>query len=269
MRRHDVLAPDGARLAVWDFGGDGPPVLLIPGLCGYAGEWTATAAWLTGSYHVYGIDPRGHGDSERRPRDVSRAAHVADVVTVLRHSGPAVVIGQSLGGHTAFMTAVRHPELVESLVMVEAGAQGPDEDDAYRVDRWLASWPIPFSDPGTASAFFGGGPAGRAWARGLRQRDDGWYPSFDRDVMVATIAAAVGERWSEFDAITCPTLVVRGGVGSLALGEYYRMSRHPLVVTEEVPEGGHDLHLDSPDEWREVLASFLNGKGGPAPGRTA
>nr|WP_230394228.1 alpha/beta hydrolase [Plantactinospora alkalitolerans] len=100
---------------------------------------------------------------------------------------------------------------------------------------------------------------GAAWASGLRQRDDGWYPAFDRDVMVATIAAAVGPRWDEFARIGCPTLVVRGGAGSLDPDEYARMSRHPMVSAVEIPGAGHDVHLDSPDRWRRELGKFLAG----------
>jgi pimeloyl-ACP methyl ester carboxylesterase len=69
---------DGVRIAGIDFGGDGPPALLLHGLAGYAGEWTATARWLTERCRVVALDARGHGGSERHPADVSRAAHVAD-----------------------------------------------------------------------------------------------------------------------------------------------------------------------------------------------
>jgi pimeloyl-ACP methyl ester carboxylesterase len=122
---------------------------------------------------------------------VSRDAHVADTAAALGAVGPAVVVGQSLGGHTAFLTAARHPGLVTELVMAEAGPQGPDDDTPRRIDRWLGDWPVPFPDQATAARYLGGGLVGSAWASGLRQRDDGWYPAFDRDLMVATIADAV------------------------------------------------------------------------------
>ncbi|MFI6820469.1 alpha/beta fold hydrolase [Micromonospora sp. NPDC050187] len=90
---------------------------------------------LTDTHHVYGLDPRGHGESERRPTDVSRAAHVADAVTALRAIGRATVVGQSLGGHTALLTAARHPDLVFRLVLAEAVPQGPDDETAGMAGR--------------------------------------------------------------------------------------------------------------------------------------
>ncbi|MEV4627111.1 alpha/beta hydrolase [Micromonospora sp. NPDC049523] len=253
----DLRAADGTRLALHDFGGAGPPVLLLPGLCGYAGEWSATVAWLTGTHHVYALDPRGHGDSERRPADVSRDAHVGDTVAALSVIGPAVVVGQSLGGHTALLTAARLPYLVTRLVLVEAGPEGPDDNTAAGIDNWLSGWPVPFPDQTAAAEFLGGGLVGPAWAGGLRQQADGWYPAFDRDIMVATIAAATGPQWDEFERIICPILVVRGERGFVSVGEYARMLQQPTVTGVEVPGAGHDVHLDSPDPWRAALTEFL------------
>ncbi|MDW5327499.1 alpha/beta hydrolase [Plantactinospora sp. KLBMP9567] len=164
----DLLTPDGTRLALHDLGGAGRPVLLLPGLCGHAGVWSATAAWLRATHHVHALDPRGHGASERRPTDVSRDSHVADVAAALAVTGPAVLVGQSLGGHTAFPVAARQPGLVTRLVLAEAGPQGPDADTPARIARWLDGWPTPFPDRTATVRHFGGGRAGEAWADGLR-----------------------------------------------------------------------------------------------------
>ena len=95
------------RLAGLDFGGEGPAAVLLHGLAGYAGEWAATARWLTGRCRVVALDARGHGRSERRPADVSRAAHVGDGAFAIESLGlgPAIVVGQSLGGQTALLLA--------------------------------------------------------------------------------------------------------------------------------------------------------------------
>lgn len=250
-------APDGTRLALHELGGSGSPVLLVPGLGGHAREWSTTAAQLADAHRVFGLDPRGHGDSERHPADVSRAAHIADTATALEATGPAVLIGQSLGGHTAMLTAARHPDLVTRLVLVEAGPEKVGDDAAQVIDGWLSAWPLPFSDLAAAAAYFGGGAVGDAWAAGLRGQQDGWHPAFDRHVMVATIAAAGGPYWDDFARISCPTLVVRGGEGTMQAGEYARMKHHPGVTAVEIDGAGHDVHLDSPERWHALLAAFL------------
>lgn len=104
--------------------------MLLHGLAGYAREWDETASWLSASCRVVAPEQRGHGRSERRPADLSRSAFVDDAAAWLRRLdlAPAAVVGQSLGGHTAFLLAARHPELVRALVVAEATPDAfPDE----------------------------------------------------------------------------------------------------------------------------------------------
>ena len=164
------LERDGEQLACRDFGGRGPPVLLLHGLAGHAGEWAETASWLTERFRVLAPDARGHGRSERVPLDVSRAAHVADVVFVVERLqlGPVVLVGQSLGGHAALLAAAERPDLVRGLFVAEASPAGGDEGEVASVGKALASWPVPFPSREAAAEFFGG-PSLRAeaWADGL------------------------------------------------------------------------------------------------------
>jgi pimeloyl-ACP methyl ester carboxylesterase len=62
------------RLEALDFGGEGPGVLLLHGLAGTALEWEGTATWLMKMHRVVALNQRGHGQSERRPGDVTPAA---------------------------------------------------------------------------------------------------------------------------------------------------------------------------------------------------
>ncbi|MER7516993.1 alpha/beta hydrolase [Streptomyces sp. NPDC126499] len=111
---HTLLVRDGGaagedvRLSLRDWGGDGRPLLLLHGLAGHAGEWDGVARRLRADGHrVVALDQRGHGASERYPRDVSRAAYVADVLAVIDRLDLAgtVLVGQSYGGHAALLTA--------------------------------------------------------------------------------------------------------------------------------------------------------------------
>ncbi len=257
---------DNVRLACRDFGGRGPSVLLVHGLAGHAGEWTESARWLTARCRVVAFDARGHGRSERAPFDVSRAAHVADTVSVVEELGlaPVVLVGQSLGGLTALHVAAEHPDLVRGLIVADASPAGGEEVTVLEVGNSLTNWPVPFPSRDAAVAFFSG-PSLRAdaWADGLEERGDGWWPRFDVEIMVRTLREAVSRSyWSEWEGIQCPTLVVRAGNGVIPITEAQAMTdRLPQARLIEIPGAEHDLHLDRPAEWHQAVSQFLDSIG--------
>lgn len=225
------LERDGVRLHAVDFGGSGPLALLLHGLAGHAGEWTETAGWLTAHCRVVALDARGHGDSERAPADVSRAAHVADAAHVIDELGgaPAIVVGQSLGGHTALLLAARRPDVVRALAVIEASPAAAPEERVDELYAALAELP----------------PRARR---------------FDDEVMVRTLREGVigCSYWDDWDAIRCPALLVRGEHGLIPPGETRAMlARQPRARLVEVDGAGHDVHLERPDEWRSVLSEFV------------
>ena len=258
-----VLVRDGVRLACRDWGGPGQPIVMLHGLAGHAGEWDVLARSLSSRYRVVAVDQRGHGASERHPQDVSRAAYVADVTAVvdqLALQRPALV-GQSLGGHTAMLTAAAHPGLVRALVLVEAGSGGPNPNVPANIGAWLDSWPTPFPSREAAAAFLGGGPVGAGWAAGLEERDGGWCPRFDRDVMVRSLAEnAQRSFWHEWGQVTCPTLVVLAQSSFIPVHEADEMFRQrPATMAMSIPGTGHDLHLEQPEALHTALSDFLDG----------
>jgi pimeloyl-ACP methyl ester carboxylesterase len=256
-----IVVRDGVRLLCRDRGGEGRPVVLLHGLAGHAGEWDVVAERLSPAHRVVAVDQRGHGASERHPEDVSRGAYVADVLTVLDELAlrRPVLIGQSLGGHTAMLAAAAYPDRLGGLVIVEAGPGGPNPDTPAQIGAWLDSWPVPFASRQGAAEFLGGGAVGEGWAAGLEERDGGWWPRFDRDLMVRSLAEnAERSFWSEWSRITCPTLVVLAQRGIIAAPESAEMLRlRPATRAVSVLRTGHDLHLERPDVLCDLLAGFL------------
>ncbi|WP_107474180.1 alpha/beta fold hydrolase [Streptomyces sp. NRRL S-340] len=234
-------------------------VLLLHGLAGHRGEWDDLAGRLRADGHrVVAYDARGHGDSTRRPGDVSRQAYVGDAAALIedRALAPAVLVGQSFGGHTALLLAAARPDLVKSLILVEAGPAMAPADLPGRIAAWLDSWPVPFPTAGAAARFFGH----EVWARSLEERADGWWPKADRDVMVSSITElARRDHWREWEAVTCPVLVVRGADGTMREAEFTEMhARRPHGTTPlTVPGAGHDVHLDQPEALYEAVSAFL------------
>ncbi|MGW1433280.1 alpha/beta fold hydrolase [Streptomyces sp. NPDC002431] len=264
-----TVVRDGVRLSCRDHGGTGAPVVLLHGLAGHAGEWDSVARRLSPAHRVVTVDQRGHGASERRPGDVSRAAYVADVVAVLDQLGlqRPVLVGQSLGGHTAMLTAAAHPGLVRALVLVEAGPGGPDPELPARIGGWLDSWPVPFATREEAAGFLGGGPVGEGWAAGLEERADGWWPRFDRDVMVDSLAEnARCDTWGRWAEISCPTLAVLGQSGFIPPQDADRMLKdRPDTLAVSIPGTGHDVHLERPEVLYRLLSDFLDALPAGAP----
>jgi pimeloyl-ACP methyl ester carboxylesterase len=260
-----LVVRDGVRLACRDWGGPGQPIVLLHGLAGHAGEWDVPARRLSPVYRVVAVDQRGHGASERHPRDVSRAAYVADVLAVadqLRLERP-VLVGQSLGGHTAMLTAAAHPGLVRALVLVEAGPGGPNPNVPVDIGGWLDSWPTPFPSREAAAAFLGGGAVGEGWAAGLEEREGGWWPRFDRDVMVRSLEEnsrrSFLDEWRQVDR---PTLVVLAQSSFIPAQEADEMlRRRPATMAMSVPGTGHDLHLEQPGILHTALSGFLESLG--------
>jgi pimeloyl-ACP methyl ester carboxylesterase len=261
MRWIDVRGRD-VRLRALDFGGEGPGVLLLHGLAGTALEWAETASWLAEGHRVVALDQRGHGRSERRPADVSRRAFVEDAVAAIEELrlAPVVLVGQSLGGHTAFLVGAERPDLVRGLVVVEATPAGEDPALPGQLGSYFSSWPVPFPSEDGAVEFFGGESLrARAWAGNLVAGPDGLRPAFDVDVLVATMAATVTESyWDKWRALTVPTLLVRGEQGEVSRADGGQMAAaNPMVETVTVAGAGHDVHLDAPDAWRAELERFL------------
>jgi pimeloyl-ACP methyl ester carboxylesterase len=261
VAKHTVVRDD-VRLVCRDWGGKGRPVILLHGLAGHAGEWDAVARNLSSAYRIIAVDQRGHGESERHPRDVSRAAYVADVLAVLDQLAlhRPILAGQSLGGHTAMLAAAAHADRFTGLVLIEAGPGGPNPDTPAKIGAWLDSWPVPFASKQEAAQFFGGGPAGDGWAAGLEGRDGAWWPRFDRDVMVRSLAEnAQRSFWPEWSRITCPTLVVLAQNSFIPVSEAEEMlRRRPETTAVSIPRTGHDLHLEQPDVLCGVLSDFFD-----------
>ena len=149
---HTVVR-DGVRLRCLDSGGVGLPLVLLHA-AGHAGEWDTPARLLRSRHRVVAIDQRGHGGSERTPGDVSRAAYVEDVATVVERLalGKVTLIGQSLGGHTAMPPPQRtrnssvrwyssKPAPVTRIRRAPYGSGSGSTPGRRRSDRTRRRWP--------------------------------------------------------------------------------------------------------------------------------
>ncbi|MFT4051319.1 MAG: alpha/beta hydrolase [Microbacterium sp.] len=250
-------------LAVTERGTGERVLVLLHGLAGSSRELLPTAAALGDEVRVILIDQRGHGRSTRRPHDLSRAAFVGDVVTVIEQVSPdrpVILVGQSMGAHTAFLTAATRPDLVERLIMLEGHvAASDDPEEAARLGAYFASWPETFADEDHARAVLGPSPLTEAWIDDFERTPDGCLrPRFDADVMRRTIEAVHESRWVEWEALETPTLAIFTENGMFSQEQRAELvRRRPATRVATMTGASHDAHLDSFDGWIAILRDEL------------
>jgi lipase len=123
--RYDSFAVevDGGSLHVGRWGTGRPVVVAAHGITANHRSFRALAEQLGEQVTVVAPDLRGRGRSNQVSGPFSMATHAADLVAVLDHAGVqrATIVGHSMGGFVAVVTAHRHPQRVERLVLVDGG----------------------------------------------------------------------------------------------------------------------------------------------------
>jgi pimeloyl-ACP methyl ester carboxylesterase len=112
--------PEG-RLAYDDSGGEGPLVVMLPGMGALRSEYRYLAPQLCeAGYRVVTLDLRGQGESDARWSEYSIPAVGRDILQLIEHldAGPAHVIGTSFSPGAVIWAAAEEPERVRSLVLI-------------------------------------------------------------------------------------------------------------------------------------------------------
>ena len=105
--------------------GDGPPVVLVPGLGSDTRLFVNVVPVLATLHQVIVIDPRGGGQSDKPRGGYSIEQMAEDVAGLFATLGivRADVVGYSMGGKIALQLAASHPELVDHLVLGATAAR--------------------------------------------------------------------------------------------------------------------------------------------------
>lgn len=121
-------APVNGLKMYYEIEGTGEPLVFIPPAFGFAGLKSFPA--LAQNHSVITVDLQGHGRTADIPdRPFSIEQYTKDVVGLLKHLGVsrADFLGESYGGNTAVMIAVRHPELVRRVATYSATFAPPPD----------------------------------------------------------------------------------------------------------------------------------------------
>jgi pimeloyl-ACP methyl ester carboxylesterase len=117
--------------------GAGEPILGLHGAGSSAALWAEAATQLATRGRTIVYDRRGHSRSERREPYVTSVHEQADDAAALIDAlaaAPAIVIGRSYGGAVAIDLALRYPDRVRAMALLEGDA--PSFSEA--ATRWIA-----------------------------------------------------------------------------------------------------------------------------------
>ena len=113
-------APVNGLKLYYEIYGSGQPLVLIHGGLGLASMFGPILPELAAKRQVIAVELQAHGHTADIDRPLSLEMMADDIAALLKFLGipKADIMGYSLGGGTALLTGIRHPELVRKLVIV-------------------------------------------------------------------------------------------------------------------------------------------------------
>jgi pimeloyl-ACP methyl ester carboxylesterase len=252
--------PDNITVHYEDAGGSGAPVLALHGAFGRGTTFAAVAERLRPEYRLIAPDLRGHGLSAGGG-DFGRDAYVEDAAAFVTAMGlePALVIGHSLGGVTAYQLAARHPHLVRALVVEDVGAV-TDRPVVAEPVLDVTGWPRTFPDRKAAEDFFAASPAPDFFLESVVERaDEQWELLFDPLDMMQVQRGNVGVWWDDWLGAPQPILLLNATNSFLLppehAAEMVGRRRNTELVTFEGT--GHWIHRQDPDGYAAAVRTFF------------
>ena len=184
------------------------------------------------------------------------------VATLLAELGePAVhVVGLSLGACVGLALALRAPERVRSLTLLNAFArlEPPDAADALRIAfRLLLLATAPMT---TVAALVARGLFPEPEQADLYRATVASLSRTSRRVYVESMAAlAAFDARDDLARIACPTLVIAGeGDRTIGLGAKRALAHGiPGARLAIVPDSGHATHYDQAEAFSRLVLEFL------------
>ncbi len=248
--------------------GQGRPLVILHGLFGTLDNWqTLARRWAhDAGLRVVSVDLRNHGRSFHSPEHTYDAM-AADVLAVFDRLGlgpDATLLGHSMGGKVAMRLALDHPERLARLVVLDIA---PGFSDMAHQDGVLAGLRgVDLAAIGSrqeadaALARHVGALSTRQFLLKNLYRDEANAFAWRINVPVLLGAMpAVGQPITGGQFLK-PALFVRGGLSGYVTAEdklhaIPRLFPNSEVVT--VPNAGHWLHAEQPDEIYELVRAFV------------
>jgi pimeloyl-ACP methyl ester carboxylesterase len=281
--------PQAGRLAARTLGESGPRVVFVHGLFGQGRNWTTIAKGLADRHRVTLLDLPNHGHSPWT--DTVDFLDMAGMVAaeLERFGEPVTLVGHSMGGKVAMQLALRRPELVRALVVVDiapveypvAGARTDDPDEeaspfgAYiaamkamdltalrRRDEADAALEAAVPSPMVRSFLL------QSLVREGMGADGTWRWRLNLDLLERDL-----ERLRDFPLPPAgthydgPVLWIAGADSHYVLPEDRpaMVALFPTVRLVRIKNAGHWVHSEQPEVFLETLRRFLDGVEQPDP----
>jgi pimeloyl-ACP methyl ester carboxylesterase len=263
-----LTRPEG-RIA-YDVAGDGPLVVLVPGMGDLRGAYRFLApALVKAGYRVASTDLRGHGDSDATFDSYGDVETAGDVLALIEElGGPAVIVGNSMGAGAATFAAAKQPELVSGLVLVGPFVRNGEMRAIQRVLLRVA-----MARPWAASAWKSYMP--KLYAGALPEDFDEYReqvvaslrrPGYAKAFSLTTRTDHTSAE-SRLTEVSAPALVVMGDQDPDFPDPRAEADWIAQVVSAEVvmvPDAGHYPQSQRPEITAEAIVGFLdtvNGRG--------
>lgn len=249
--------------------GEGPrKVVFLHGLFGQGKNFSSIATSLGDIATSHLVDLPNHGLSPwTQEFDLDEQADIiADWISAMIRE-PVSLIGHSLGGKIAMRLALRHPDLIERLMVVDVSPVRNDAAMSFatlvaamrnldidhlasrtEADR-LISEDVP--DRGVRQFLL----------QNLRRRGAHWHWAANLDLLGDSLHQVGG--WVPTDAVyPGPVFWVTGGRSPYVLPEHAAAMRElfPRVAQLTLKRAGHWVHADDPEAFLVVCRRFLTGE---------
>lgn len=248
-------------------GESGPLVAFCHGLFGQGKNWTTIAKSLAADHRVLLVDMPNHGRSDWHDR-VDYLDMADEVATLFSADDPVTLVGHSMGGKTAMVLALRHPELVERLCVVDIAPvdyHGRTEFGAF-IDAMQGLDLGALTQRSDADEALAGAVPNRTirgfLLQNLRRHGDSWSWLPNLAVLGRDLAELGGWPADQLDGVepyAGRVLWVAGQTSPYVKDEYdASMDRwFPQNRKVTVKNAGHWVHSEQPEVFVEVLRRFL------------
>lgn len=252
---------NGIRQHYLRYGGQGRPLIVLPGITSPAITWAFVAERLGHHHDVHVLDVRGRGLSQADDGlDYSIDGCAADVPALVQALGfeDFDLLGHSFGARIAARAAARRVPGLRRLVLVDPPMSGPGRRPYPADIDWYVDSIRQMAHGGDHEAMR---PYLPTWTDSqLRLRAEWLHTCSEKAVRDAYRSFHEDDMYAELPSPELPTLLIAAGQGDVVRPEEARELERllPSLKTVRLPNAGHMVPWDDLEGFLAALNGFLD-----------